>query len=69
MRIERTPLPGIGIRYNFTTESGQEIGVICHVSGNREIVVYETDDTDKVRCTTRWGSRRPITSPICCETS
>ncbi|MFD0556860.1 potassium/proton antiporter regulatory subunit (CPA2 family) [Stackebrandtia endophytica] len=55
MRIERTPLPGIGIRYNFTTESGQEIGVICHVSGNREIVVYETDDTDKVRCTTPLG--------------
>jgi len=55
MRIERTPLPGIGIRYNFTTESGQEVGVICHVSGRREIVVYETSDPDKVRCTTPLG--------------
>ncbi|GAA4908951.1 TrkA domain protein [Stackebrandtia albiflava] len=48
MRIERTALPGVGIRYVFTTATGRHVGVIGHLSGRRELVLYERDDPETV---------------------
>lgn len=47
-RIEQTRLPGVGIRYDFTTEEGRRVGVIHHRSGRREVFVCSPDDPDAV---------------------
>lgn len=49
MDAERTDLPGIGTNYRFQTEAGTWVGVIRHVDGHRELVVYAMDDPDTVR--------------------
>ena len=46
MEINQTPLPGVGLRYDFTTRSGRQIGVVSHRSGRRDVVVYDRDDPD-----------------------
>jgi TrkA domain protein len=45
-RIEESPLPGVGVRYEFSTEDGRRIGVVHHRTGRRELFVCEADDTD-----------------------
>ncbi|MGF7238288.1 MAG: cation:proton antiporter regulatory subunit [Frankia sp.] len=49
MQVERTRLPGIGLRYEFATRRGQRIGVIAHRGGARELVVYDAADPDTSR--------------------
>ena len=44
--VRETKLPGVGVRHEFTTEDGTDIGVIVHHDGRREILVYDTDDPD-----------------------
>lgn len=44
--VSETPLPGIGIRYEFVAQDGRRIGVVHHRSGVRELVRYERDDPD-----------------------
>jgi TrkA domain protein len=46
MEIHETPLPGVGLRYDFTTRSGRQIGVVSHRSGRRDLVIYDRDDPD-----------------------
>ena len=46
-QVTETQLPGVGIRYDFTTTSGDVVGVLCHHSGRREIVVYDREDPDR----------------------
>lgn len=46
MDVERTALPGIGLRHVFTTSRGRRIGVISHRTGRRDLVVYDRDDPD-----------------------
>lgn len=50
-RIEETPLPGLGIRYDFVTEDGQRIGVIHHRTGRRELFICPPDDPDTTSLT------------------
>jgi TrkA domain protein len=45
-RVEETPLPGVGTRYAFATETGQRLGVIVHREGHRELLVYDRRDPD-----------------------
>jgi TrkA domain protein len=45
-RIEESSLPGVGVRYEFSTEDGRRIGVVHHRTGRRELFVCEADDTD-----------------------
>lgn len=40
-------LPGVGVRYEFTTSDGERVGVLSHRSGWREIVVYGAGDPDR----------------------
>lgn len=44
--VRETKLPGVGVRHDFTTDNGTEIGVLVHRDGRREILVYDTDDPD-----------------------
>jgi TrkA domain protein len=44
--IERTALPGIGLRHSFTTSRGRQIGVISHRTGRQDLVIYSRDDPD-----------------------
>ena len=53
MNIERTALPGVGITHAADTAGGQRFGVVAHVDGRRDIVVYDPDDPDRVSCTLR----------------
>ena len=45
--VRETKLPGVGVRHDFTTEEGDDIGVLVHHDGRREILVYDSDDPDK----------------------
>ena len=47
-RIEETPLPGVGLRHEFTAEDGSRVGVIHHKSGRRELFVCPPEDPDAV---------------------
>jgi TrkA domain protein len=47
--ITETRLPGVGVRFDFTSSSGQRIGVIAHASGRRELIVCGSDDPDSCR--------------------
>ena len=44
--VRETKLPGVGVRHEFTTEDGTEIGVLVYHDGRREILVYDSDDPD-----------------------
>ncbi|MDP9021971.1 MAG: cation:proton antiporter regulatory subunit [Actinomycetota bacterium] len=45
-RVEETQLPGVGMRYSFTTASGQRVSVLHHRTGHRQIFVSHPDDPD-----------------------
>lgn len=47
MRIERTHLPGVGVRYILTTSRGEHLGVICRAAGERALVIYRADDSER----------------------
>lgn len=49
MEIFETPLPGVGVRYELTTESGDRVGVVVRRDGRRELVIYDVDDPDTCR--------------------
>jgi TrkA domain protein len=47
MEVEQTALPGIGLRHEFTTQSGRRIGVVSHRTGRRDLVIYDKSDPDQ----------------------
>lgn len=46
--VNETNLPGVGLRHEFTCESGQRVGLITRHSGRRELLVLDDDDPDYV---------------------
>ena len=50
-RIEETPLPGVGLRLDFTADDGSRIGVVHHRSGRRELFVCTPEDPDAAAMT------------------
>lgn len=44
--VRETQLPGVGVRHEFTTDNGQQLGVISHKGGRKEVLVYDRDDPD-----------------------
>jgi TrkA domain protein len=46
MKIEETPLPGIGVRRELTLATGRRVGVVTHRDGQAELIVSRTDDPD-----------------------
>lgn len=55
MELFETQLPGVGVRYDFTTSGGDRVGVVVHRDGRREFLVYDEGDPDACR-TTVWLS-------------
>jgi TrkA domain protein len=51
--VRETNLPGVGIRYEFTTSEGRRLGVVHHRTGRRELVIYDREDPDTARETVR----------------
>ena len=47
--ITEIQLPGVGVRYEFTSTDGDNVGVVCHHGGRREVVVYTSDDPDRAQ--------------------
>lgn len=48
-RIHETELPGIGVRQEFDTAGGVRLGVLTTRTGRRELLLYDSDDTDACR--------------------
>lgn len=44
--IEETRLPGVGVRHDFVTRGGRRMGLLTHLSGRRELLVYGSADPD-----------------------
>lgn len=55
--VTETQLPGVGVRYEFNTDDGEQVAVIHHHSGRRELVVYDRDDPDVARSLLRLDER------------
>ncbi|MGA4837951.1 cation:proton antiporter regulatory subunit [Streptomyces sp. G45] len=45
-RLSRTPLPGIGTRYDLTTRERRRLSVVAHRDGGRTLSAYRSDDPD-----------------------
>ncbi len=46
MQIKTTELPGIGKRYSFKTAEDEQVTVVLHHNGSREIYHFEKDEED-----------------------
>jgi TrkA domain protein len=46
MQIEETTLPGVGLRHDFTTRAGRQLGVVTHRTGRRDLLIYDREDPD-----------------------
>jgi TrkA domain protein len=46
MKVEETPLPGIGVRKDIVTASGRRIGTVIQRDGETELIVSRADDPD-----------------------
>lgn len=46
--INETKLPGVGTLRDFVCQTGARIGVLTHHAGRREIIIYDSDDRDRV---------------------
>lgn len=45
--MSRTPLPGIGVRYDLTTREHRRLSVIAHRDGGRTLDAYDGDEADE----------------------
>jgi TrkA domain protein len=46
MDIQETNLPGVGLRHDFTTRAGRQLGVVTHRTGRKDMLVYDRKDPD-----------------------
>lgn len=44
--MEKTTLPGIGVRHDLVTETGRRVGVVSHRNGRRHLVIFDANDPD-----------------------
>lgn len=49
MDVNEVLLPGVGLRYEFTNEDGDRVGLIARRTGEFELVVYSADNPDEGR--------------------
>jgi TrkA domain protein len=45
----RTPLPGVGVRYDLVTEGGRHVSVVAHQDGRRFLGLHDPEDDDSCR--------------------
>lgn len=48
MDVTEVLLPGVGLRYEFSTEDGERLGIVARRTGEFEFVAYANDDPDLV---------------------
>jgi len=60
--VRETKLPGVGVRHEFTTVDGNDMAVIVHHDGRREIMAYDDDDPDA--CTSLLRLSEPDTQTL-----
>jgi TrkA domain protein len=53
--VEETRLPGVGVRHDFTTRGGRRLGLLTHISGRRDLLVYDPADPDTTADTIALG--------------
>ena len=46
VRIEKSDLPGIGVRHDLITSKGRRIGVVNYRDGHRELAIFDLNDPD-----------------------
>ncbi|OBA69740.1 potassium transporter TrkA [Mycobacterium sp. 1554424.7] len=49
MDVKEVLLPGVGLRYEFTSHTGDRIGIIARRGGEFDVVLYGADDPDQAR--------------------
>lgn len=49
MHVKEVLLPGVGLRYEFTSHMGERIGIIARRTGDFEVVIYTAKDPDACR--------------------
>ena len=49
MDVKEVLLPGVGLRYEFTSYQGDRIGIIARRGGDFDVVLYGRDDPDEAR--------------------
>jgi len=49
MDVKEVLLPGVGLRYEFTSHKGDRIGIIARRGGDFDLVLYGPDDPDRAR--------------------
>jgi TrkA domain protein len=54
--VEETRLPGVGVRHEFTTTGGRRLGLLTHLSGRRDLLVYDAHDPDTTADTVALGA-------------
>jgi len=47
----RTPLPGVGVRYDLTTDGGKHVSVVAHQDGRRFLALHDPNDDDSCKDT------------------
>ena len=48
-RVSESELPGVGARFDLTTDNGDQLGVVVHRSGRRDVAIYDKADPDACR--------------------
>jgi TrkA domain protein len=46
--IRETPIPGLGVRFEFVTSEGVQLGVLHRQAGRQELLLYDAEDPDSV---------------------
>lgn len=49
MDVKEVLLPGVGLRYEFTSHNGERIGIVARRGGDFDVVLYGPDDPDQAR--------------------
>ena len=49
MDVKEVLLPGVGLRYEFTSHTGDRIGIIARRGGDFDVVLYGPDDPDQAK--------------------
>ncbi|MET0801148.1 MAG: cation:proton antiporter regulatory subunit [Actinomycetota bacterium] len=44
--VSETPLPGLGVRFEFVTKNGTRLGVLQRQGGRIDLVIYDKNDPD-----------------------
>jgi TrkA domain protein len=44
MDLQETTLPGVGLRHDFTTQRGHQVGVVSYRTGRRGLLLYDLLD-------------------------